>query len=286
LNSIGVPVLRGRGFTAADVTGAQSVVIVNEAFARQFFPKEDPIGRHFGMDPKYAGAFEIVGVFADFKMNDPRGEAQPLFLRPLAQRFTGFAEADEKAAEASSMFAGCIIFDFARPQTNAEELFRGAIARIDPNLTVFGFDTYDAKVAANFNQDRLIARLTTMFGILALALASVGLYGVMSYNVGNRANEIGIRMALGAERVRVVRMILREALILAATGICIGVPLALAAARLAGSELVGLLYGVSATSANILALACGVLTISAALAGYLPARRASRVDPMVALRHQ
>jgi macrolide transport system ATP-binding/permease protein len=286
LDSIGVPILRGRGFTAADVSGGQSVVIVNEAFARQFFPSEDPIGRHFGMEPKYASAFEIVGVFADFKMNDPRMEAQPLFLRPLAQRFTGFVESDEKAAEASSMFAGCIIFDFARPQKNAEELIRSLIARIDPNLTVFGFDTYDAKVGANFNQDRLIARLTTMFGMLALVLASVGLYGLMSYSVGNRTNEIGIRMALGAERGGVVRMILYETLLLAAIGICVGVPLVLGTARLAGSELAGLLFKVSATSASLVLLACAVLAGSAALAGYLPARRASRVDPMVALRHE
>ncbi|HEY6467223.1 MAG TPA: ABC transporter permease [Candidatus Acidoferrales bacterium] len=286
LDSIGVPIQRGRGFTAADVTSAQPVVIVNEAFTRQFFPNENPIGRHFGMDPKYAGAFEIVGVFADFKMNNPRMEAQPLFLRPLAQQFMGYAASDDQAAEASSMFAGCIIFNFARPQKNAEELIRSTIAGIDPNLTVFNFDTYDTKVAANFSQDRLIARLTTLFGVLALVLGSVGLYGVMSYSVGNRTNEIGIHMALGAERSRVVRMILREALVLTAIGICAGVPVALAVARLGESVLTGVLFGVSATSATILALACGVLGVSAALAGYLPAWRASRVDPMVALRHE
>jgi ABC-type antimicrobial peptide transport system permease subunit len=213
-------------------------------------------------------------------------DARPLFLRPLAQQFTGFAESTDQAAEANSMFAGCIIFDFARPQQNAEELIRGAIAQIDPNLTVFNFDTYEAQVAANFNQDRLVARLTTIFGMLALALASVGLYGVMSYSVGNRTSEIGIRMALGAERGGVLRMILREALLLAAVGIGAGVPLVLAAARLARSQLDGLLYGVSATSASILALACAVLTASAALAGYVPARRASRVEPMAALRHE
>jgi predicted permease len=287
LDSIGVPILRGRGFTAADVTGAGSVALVNEAFVRQFFHNEDPIGQRFGRNtPKYAGSFEIVGVFADFKMANPRAEVRPLFLRPLAQQFTGFAESGEQAAEASSMFAGCIIFDFSRPQENAEELIRTQMARIDPNLTVFGFDTYDAEVAANFNQERLVARLTTIFGILALLLASVGLYGVMSYSVGNRTNEIGIRMALGAARTGVVHMILREALALAAIGICAGALIALAVARLANSQLAGLLFGVSATSAGIMVLACGVLGASAALAGYLPARRASRVDPMVALRHE
>lgn len=184
------------------------------------------------------------------------------------------------------MFADCIILDFVRPQEGVEELIRTKIARIDSNLTVFGFASYDAQVAANFNQDRLIARLTTMFGVLALLLASVGLYGVMSYSVGNRTNEIGIRMALGAERGGVVRMILREALVLAGIGICVGVLVALAVARLAESNLAGLLFGVSATSANILALSCGVLAASALLAAYLPARTAARVDPMVALRHE
>jgi len=287
LDSIGVPIVRGRGFTAADVTGAGSVAIVNEAFVRQFFPNEDPIGQRFGRNtPKYAGSFEIVGVFADFKMGNPRAEVRPLFLRPLAQQFTAFTEPEEQAAEASSMFAGCIIFDFARAQENAEELIRTEMMRIDPNLTVFGFDTYDAEVAANFSQERLVARLSTIFGVLALLLASVGLYGVMSYSVGNRTNEIGIRVALGAERAGVVRMILREALALAAIGICAGALVALAVARVAVSQLAGLLFGVSATSASMMALACAVLAASAALAGYLPARRASRVDPVVALRHE
>ena len=286
LDSIGVPILRGRGFTAADVTGAQPVVIVNQAFVRQFFRKEDPIGQRFGVESlRYAGTFEIVGVFADFKMENPRKDVRPLFLRPLAQQFTGFTDPNSAAAEAKSMFAGCIILDFARPQENVEELIRTKIARIDPNLTVFGLDTYDAEVAANFNQDRLIARLTTMFGALALLLASVGLYGVMSYSVGRRTNEIGIRMALGAERGGVVRMILQEALVLAGIGICAGAVVALAAAHLAESNLAGLLFGVSAASMTILALSCGVLAGSALLAGYLPARRAARVDPMVALRH-
>ena len=288
LDSIGVPILRGRGFTAADVTGTQPVVIVNEAFVRHFFRKEeDPIGQRFGVESlKYAGTFEIVGVFADFKMDTPRMNVRPLFLRPLAQQFMGFSDPNSQAAEASSMFADCIILDFVRPQEGVEELIRTKIARIDSNLTVFGFASYDAQVAANFNQDRLIARLTTMFGVLALLLASVGLYGVMSYSVGNRTNEIGIRMALGAERGGVVRMILREALVLAGIGICVGVLVALAVARLAESNLAGLLFGVSATSANILALSCGVLAASALLAAYLPARTAARVDPMVALRHE
>jgi hypothetical protein len=287
LDSIGVPILRGRGFTAADVTGAQPVVIVNEAFVRHFFRGEDPIRQHFGVESlKYAGTFEIVGVFADFKMDTPRTNVRPLFLRPLAQQFTGLTDPNSQAAEASSMFADCVILDFARPQENVEELIRTKIARIDPNLTLFGFASYDAEVAANFNQDRLIARLTTMFGVLSLLLASVGLYGVMSYNVGNRTNEIGIRMALGAGRGGVVRMILREALVLVGIGICVGVPVALAVARLAESNLAGLLFGVSATSASILALSCAVLAGSVLLAAYLPARNAARVDPMVALRHE
>lgn len=287
LDSIGVPIVRGRGLSDADVTGTGNVAVVNEAFVRQFFPNEDPIGRHFGTFPvKYAGAFEIVGVFADFKMSNPRSEVQPLFLRPLAQQFTGYTEPGMQAAEVASMYAGSVIFDFAQQQENPEGLVRGMMARIDPNLNVFGFQTYDAQVAANFNQERLIASLTTGFGILALMLAAVGIYGVMSYSVRTRINEIGIRMALGAARANVVLMILRETLALSAIGLCVGIPLVFAAARLAGSELAGLLFGVSATSGGFVVLACAVLAASATLAGYLPAWRASCVEPMVALRHE
>jgi macrolide transport system ATP-binding/permease protein len=281
LETIGVPIVRGRDFSAQDSQTSTPVVIVNQAFAKFFFPNQDPIGKHFGMgSPKNSGAFEIVGVFADFKVNDPHGSIEPLFLRPLTQRYLGYTEPEAISSEESSMFVGSIIVQFTRPQNDAENLLRHAIAEVDPNLTIFHFSSYDSQVAGNFNQDRLVARLTSLFGVLALILASVGLYGVMSYLVVRRTSEIGIRMALGAARSGVLALILRGALSQILIGLAIGVP----AALLAGHLMVSLLYGVSAYDPLSLIAAVGTLSLCATVAGLLPARRAASIDPMRALR--
>jgi macrolide transport system ATP-binding/permease protein len=281
LDSIGVPIVRGRNFTAQDTATSQQVVIVNQAFAKHFFPNQDPIGKHFGLgSTKYSGVFEIAGVFADFKMTDPRTEPRPLFFRPLAQLYTGYQEEESDAGEKASMFVNFIILDFARPSPDAEAMARKTLAAIDPGLPVISFHTYDADVAANFNQDRLIARLTSLFGILALTLASVGLYGVMSYFVARRTSEIGIRMALGASRSGVVAMVLRGALWQIAVGLAVGVP----AALFAGHLMVSLLFGVGAYDPTTFVAAAGVLAVCATIAGFIPARRASSIDPMKALR--
>ena len=281
LDSIGVPVVRGRGFTANDTSASQPVVLVNQAFAKRFFPNEDPVGKHFGTDaPQYSGAFEIVGVFADFKLTEPRGEARPLFLRPLAQQFTGFKDPDLDAGEKNSMYADSIILSFTRPPQDAEALARTTMAGIDPNLTVIRFSSYDSEVADNFNQDRLIARLTSLFAVLALTLASVGLYGVMSYFVARRTGEIGIRMALGASRSSVVSMVLRGALWQIVIGLALGIP----AALFAGHLMASLLYGVSGYDPLAFLGAIVALGICATMAGFIPARRAASVDPMKALR--
>jgi len=281
LDSIGVPIVRGRDFTPQDTATSQQVVIVNQAFAKHFFPNQDPIGKHFGLGlPKYSGVFEIAGVFADFKMTDPRKEPRPLFFRPLAQLYTGYQEEESDAGEKASMFVNFIILDFARPAPDAEAMARKTLAAIDPSLPVISFHTYDSDVAANFNQDRLVARLTSLFGILALTLASVGLYGVMSYFVARRTSEIGIRMALGASRSGVVTMVLRGALWQIGIGLAVGVP----AALFAGHLMVSLLYGVGAYDPTVFVAAAGVLAICATIAGFIPARRAASIDPMQALR--
>ncbi len=281
LQSIGVPILRGRNFTDQDTATSQQVVIVNQAFARQFFPGQDPIGKHFGVNkPQYSGAFEIVGVFGNFRMTKRPGDDRPIFFRPLSQQFTGYTESDEDAAEKHSMFVSFIILQFSQQPPDPEGMARRTLAAIDPNLSVIHFDSYDSEVAGNFNQDRLIARLTSLFGVLALILASVGLYGVMSYFVARRTSEIGIRMALGASRSGVVAMVLCGALWQILVGLALGVP----AAMFAGHLMTSLLFGVSAYDPLALFGAILVLAVCATFAGLIPARRAASIDPMQALR--
>jgi predicted permease len=283
LSSIGVPIVRGRGFTAQDTSSSPLVVLVNHAFARRFFPNQNPIGLRFGTDsPQYSSAFEIVGVFADFKMTDPRKEAGPLFLRPLTQQFTGFKDPDLDAAEKNFMYMRSMIFHFSRPQQDAEAVIRNTLADIDPNLTISRFGSYDSEVAGNFSQDRLMARLTGIFGMLSLVLASIGLYGVTSYLVARRRGEIGIRMALGATRSRVVTMVLRTALLQVLMGLALGIP----AALLTGHLMNRLLYQVSANDPLVLLGTTIVLGICATVAGFIPARRAASIDPMRALRSE
>jgi predicted permease len=281
LDSIGVSMVRGRGITEQDTATSPQVAVVNEAFVKRFFPKKDPVGQHFGIDlPQYSGSWEIVGVFHDFKMNNPRDPTRPVFLRPLSQQFIGFKEDMLISGETQSMFVNAMILDFNTPQQNVEALIRRTLAGIDPNLTVMDLRSFDAQVAGNFNQERLIARLTSLFGILALVLASVGLYGVMSYFVARRTSEIGIRMALGATRASVVGMVLRGALWQILIGLGLGIPAALIAGHLMASQL----YEVSGTDPLALAGATLVLGLCAAVAGFIPARRAASIEPMQALR--
>ena len=283
LQSIGVPIVRGRNFSAQDLQTSTPVVLVNQSFATYFFPNQDPIGKHFGLvSPKNSGAFEIAGVFADFKMDDPRREVTPLFLRPLSQQYLGYTDPEAISSEKSSMFVGTIIIQFAKSQQNAEAMIRQALAEIDPNLTIFYFSSYDSQVARNFNQDRLIARLTSLFGGLALTLASVGLYGMVSFIVARRTSEIGIRMAMGATRASVVSMVLRGALWQVLIGTALGIP----AALYTGHLISGMLYKVSEYDPLVYSGGTVVLGICAAIAGFIPARRAASIDPMLALREE
>jgi ABC-type antimicrobial peptide transport system permease subunit len=178
------------------------------------------------------------------------------------------------------MFIDSVILRFKGQQDDVEQTVRRTLASVDPNLTITRFLPYDAQVADNFNQDRLIARLTTLFGTLALILACVGLYGVTSYFVARRSGEIGIRMALGATRSSVVSMVLRGVLIEIGFGLALGIPAALFAGHLMASQL----YGVGAYDPLALIAATAILALCAAFAGFLPARRAASIEPMQALR--
>ena len=279
--TVGQPVLRGRGFTEDDTATSLKVAVVNQAFVKKFFPKEDPIGRHFGVfEPKLSSSFEIVGIVADAKYNNPRDDVRPMYFRPLSQQLTGLTSPNQIMAEGRSMFPNSLTLHFHQPPQNLDATVRRALARINPNLTVIDLHSLDYQVAGNFSQEKMIARLTMLFGVLALVLASVGLYGITSYQVARRTSEIGLRMALGADRRNVIRLVLRGAMNQAGLGLLLGVPVAIGAARLMADQL----YGVRAWDPSSILSAVMILTVAAAVAGFLPARRASRIEPMTALR--
>src|SRR6516225_5394422 len=271
--TVGTRLLQGRAIEERDTPSAPHVAVINETFARRFFPKEDPIGQHFGMeDASHSGDYEIVGIVEDAKYKDTRSPAYATFFLPLLQTPSGELHG----------WVGAIELHVAGKPENLEPLVRKTMAGIDPNLTILGMQSFAEQVSLNFNRDRLIARLTELFGLLALMLAWVGLYGVTSYSVARRTNEIGIRMALGASQRRVLGLVLRAAFGQVVVGLAVGIPLALAGARLLSSEL----YGVKPYDAVIVGL--GVITLAACafVAAYVPGRRATKVDPMVALRHE
>jgi predicted permease len=279
--TIGQPVVRGRGFTEQDTATSRMVAVVNQTFVKKFFPSEDPIGHHFGVfDQKYAGDFEIVGIVADAKYTNPREPARPMYFRPMTQLNTTIKERSFITAETRSLFPNSVTIRFAGDAASLEPLVRHTLANINPNLTVLDFKSLDYQVAGNFNQERLIARLTTLFGMLALVLASVGLYGITAYSVARRTSEIGLRMALGANRGNVVALVLRGASLQVGLGLAIGIPVAL----LGGHFMASQLYGVRTYDPLTMLGAVLVLSAFAGIAGFIPARRAASIEPMNALR--
>jgi len=274
---VGHHVLRGRGISEHDTATSVPVAVVNQSFVKKFFTNgEDPIGVHFGVTGvKSSGDFEIVGVVSDVKYNDVRNPTRAMYFRPLLQ-----VQHTDPTSDIGNLFAGAIMLQTKGPIDNLESQVRRSLASINPNLTISRYDTFSDQIKGQFNQERLIARLTLMFSVLALVLSSVGLYGVAAYAVARRTSEIGIRMAMGAGRGSVVRMVLRETLLQAAVGLCIGVPLALLCVRFVQSQL----YSVAGHDVGVLALAITTLVASAFAAGFIPARRAASIDPVKALR--
>jgi predicted permease len=280
-DTVGQPVIRGRSFTEQDTATSRKVAVVNQAFVKKFFPNEDPIGHHFGtMDQKYAGDYEIVGIVANAKYNNPRDEYRSMYFRPMTQYNSTFAERRMLTAERASLFPNSVTVEYAGQASSLESMARRTLANINPDLTIVDFKSLDYQVADNFNGERLVSRLTGLFGLLALALASVGLYGITSYSVARRTSEIGLRMALGANRGNVVTLVLKNALLLVVIGLAIGIPVALIGGRLMASQL----YGVHTWDPVSIAGAVLLLSGFAALAGFIPARRAAGIEPMHALR--
>jgi predicted permease len=278
--TLGQPILRGRGIEQEDTSTSLHVAVVNETFAKKFFKGEDPMGRHFGMDlPAYTGSFTIVGIVRDAKYTDPQGDTRPMFFLPLTQSIQ-YAEPVMQMVERRSHFIGGGVLLFHGDTGLLEPQIRRAVAEVDPNLTIISIQPLANQVAANFDQQRAVAQLAGLFGGLALLLAAVGLYGVTAYTVARRTSEIGVRMALGANRTSVVRLVLRGALLQIMVGLGIGIPVAIGAGRLMSAQL----YQVRSFDPMALALSMVLLSTAALLAAFIPAQRAASINPVVALR--
>jgi predicted permease len=283
LQNFGMSILRGRDFTAADNETAAPVAIVNEAFVKRFFKSdEDPLAQHFGLDlPEYAGTFRVVGVvrdakFAGWGLDRP---ARPMFYVTLAQTVDYHDELMKKIELRSHFIGGIVLVTKVSPGA-LEPLITRMLAELDPNLTINSIRTMQQQVDLSFDQERAVASLAGLFGIVALLLAAVGLYGVTAYTVAQKANEIGIRMALGADRWRVVRLILGGAFFRVLMGLLLGLPLAVGAGRLISAQL----YGVAWWDPLALTVAAGALAFCSFCAALIPANRAASISPMDALR--
>ena len=283
LQNLGVRLLRGRLFTEADNETSDPVAVVNEAFVKRFFKNgEDPLDQHFGMDlPEYAGTYRIIGIvhdakFAGFQLAKP---ARPMFYVPLVQN-VDYKHPLMSKLELRSHFIGGILLLTNVPTGTLEPQLRTLLAQLNPDLTITSIHTLEQQVSLVFDQQRAVAGLAGLFGTVALLLAAVGLYGVTAYAVAQRTNEIGIRMALGADWMCVIRLVLRGAFQRVLIGLVIGVPLAIGAGHLIASQL----YGVSWWDPPALTVAVGALTICSFFAAIIPASRAASISPMNALR--
>jgi predicted permease len=267
-STMGIPLLAGREIGDADAAGGRRVAVVNQTFARYFFGDKDPVGRTFRMGRRDELEIEIVGVARDGKAATLREEATRYAYVPYRQQndVGGMTFYVRSAVDPSALAAS----------------LRAAVRRVDDALPVTRLMTMQAQIRESLFADRLVAALSAAFGALATLLAALGLYGVMSYAVSLRTREIGIRVALGADRRTVLGMVLREVAVLAVVGVCVGLPGGYGVGRYVEAEL----FGLTAYDPVTFGLATAVLLTTALLAGYVPAARATRVQPMVALRYQ
>jgi putative ABC transport system permease protein len=266
---MGTALVAGRDFDARDTLGAPKVAVVNEAFAKRFFEGASPVGHTFrveGEAGKPERIYQIVGLARNTKYYELREEFIPIAFLPIAQ--------DESPANGTTF----MVRTAGRPQ-DAFRTIKAAVAAVNPGFGL-EFHVMTEQIAESLLRDRLMAVLAGAFGVLAGVLAAIGLYGVIAYMVARRHNEIGVRMALGADRASVIRLVLREAMTLLAAGLAIGTGLALWAGQAAAT----MLFGLKPNDAATFAAAAALLALTAGAAAYIPARRASAMDPMDALR--
>jgi predicted permease len=264
-----IPILFGRSLSPQDDERAPKVVVVNQSFARLFGASENPIGKRFGFQPDKPSDVEIVGVAKDAKYGNLRDESPPTVYLPWSQELRGVGSVTFEVRTAGD------------PLTYVPAT-RQAVREVDPNLPVSSVRTQVELANESLRMERLFARLLSLFGLLALLLAAIGLYGVMAYSVTHRTREIGIRMALGAQRYDVLKLVLSQGMVLTIIGVAIGAGGAIGLTRLMKS----LLFGVSATDPLTFISIALLLAGVALLASYVPARRATKVDPLVALRYE
>jgi len=266
-----LPLLRGRDFDERDTEASPKIAVVNETLVKRYFAGRDPVGQRISWDRNDPG-MEIIGVVKDARYDSLRRDLPATIYQPFRQSATlPWMHFEVRTARDPKALIGEI---------------RSAVAAIDRNLPMFDVKTQSQQIDELLLQERLFAKLSSLFGFLALVLACVGLYGIMSYAVVRRTTEIGLRMALGAGQGTILAMVVRETLLLVVIGIALGIPAALATTRLAASAISDLLYGLKVTDITSLSIAVVALVAVTVFAGLLPARRASRVDPMVALRYE
>ena len=280
--AIGAKIVLGRPFTDRDTSATRNVAVINQAFARKFFKGQNPIGQHFGPGKiKLSSTYEIVGVADDvrYMTYNYRQPVRPMYWVSEIQTVL-YDDPDYRTGEVYSHFLYNIVLWASGKSAGMEECVRKALASVDPNLVLYGVDPYPEVVIADFQQENMIATLTALFGLLGLVLAAVGLYGVLAYMVERRTGEIGVRMALGADRSRVIRMVLGGAFVQVAVGLGLGIPAAIGAGKLMSAQL----FGVKPEDPAMLTLATLLLGAAALMASLIPAWRAAGVEPMAALR--
>ena len=265
--AMGIPLVLGRSVGSQDTENSQKVAVVSESMVQRFFPNGSPLGKRFRIGKRESDEIEVIGVVKDAKYGNLTEDSQPIAFYPHSQRPDAL---------------GNLVVRFSGPSSSVIPQIRQTIREINRNLPIDDVVSLSDHIGRSLVQQKLVARLASFFGLLALLLACVGLYGVMSYGVARRTNEIGIRMALGARGRSVLWLVLREALTLVVIGLAVGVVASLALTKTAAS----LLYELKPNDPLTIALATLLLAVVAVIAGYLPARRASRVDPMVALREE